>query len=354
MLLRLERKGGQGLPQRGEPFAVVDQIGKVHRQLLLHVLGVLVDGDHLQHLVGPVENGAAGGLVHAAVLHAHQPVLHDVQQADAVGPAQFVELADDVAGLLLLAVDGHRPALLKVQGDIGSGIGGHGRGNAHLQEAGLVILGLAGRVLQVQALMAQVPQVLVLGVVGLTADLQGHVVGLGVVDLLVPALDVPLPPGGDDLHLGSKTLDGQLEPDLVIALAGTAVADGVGPLGLGDLHQALGDDGPGKGGAQQVILVLGAHHHGGDDDVVHHLIRQIFHIQLGSAGLDGLFLQTIQLGALAHVAGDGDDLGIVVVLLQPGDDDGSIQTAGISEYDFFDLFLVRHGKKPPCRSMLEL
>ena len=38
---------------------------------------------------------------------------------------------------------------------------------------------------------AEVPEVLVLGVVGLPADLQGHVVGLGVVDLLVT-------PGGRD------------------------------------------------------------------------------------------------------------------------------------------------------------
>ena len=49
------------------------------------MLGIFIQGDHLQHLVGPVEDGAAGGLVDAAVLHAHQPVLHDVQQADAVG-----------------------------------------------------------------------------------------------------------------------------------------------------------------------------------------------------------------------------------------------------------------------------
>ena len=58
--------------------------------------------------------------------------------------------------------------------------------------------------------------------------------GLGVVDLLVPALDVPLPPGGDDLHLRGEALDGQLEADLVVAFSGAAVTDGVRPLLLGD------------------------------------------------------------------------------------------------------------------------
>ena len=45
------------------------------------------------------------------------------------------------------------------------------------------------------------PQVLVLGVVRLAADLQRDVVGLGIVDLFVAALDVPLTPRGDDLQV---------------------------------------------------------------------------------------------------------------------------------------------------------
>ena len=160
--------------------------------------------------------------------------------------------------------------------------------------------------------------------------------GLGVVDLLIPAFDVPLPPGGDDLHGGGKPLDGQFEPDLVVALAGAAVGDGVGPFGLGDLHQALGNDGPGEGGAQEIVLILGPHHHGGDDHVIHHLVHQVLDVQLGCAGLDGLFLQAVQLVPLAHVGGDGDDLGVIIILLQPGDDDGCIQPAGIGEHNFLN------------------
>jgi hypothetical protein len=82
-----------------------------------------------------------------------------------------------------------------VDGDVGRGVGGLLGGNAQLQEARLIVLRLQGRLFEVEALMAQVPQVLVLGVVGLTVDLQGDVVGLGVVDLLVTALDAPLTTG---------------------------------------------------------------------------------------------------------------------------------------------------------------
>ena len=173
--------------------------------------------------------------------------------------------------------------------------------------------------------------------------------GLGVVDLLVTALDLPLPPGGDDGHLRGKALDGQLEADLIVALAGTAVGDGVGVLFEGDLHQALADDGPGEGGAQQVVLILGTHHHGGDDHIVHHLVHQVLDVQLGRAGLDGLLVEALQLVALPHVGGYGDDLGVVVVLLQPGDDDGCVQPAGVGEDDLLDVFFVFHNGDLPVK-----
>ena len=315
------------------------------------MLGIFIQRNHFQNLVSPIEDGAAGRLIDAAVLHAHQAVLHDVQKADAVVAAQLVELADDIAGLHRLAVNGGRHTLDEIQGHVSGRVGSRGGGDAHLQKAGLVVLRLVGRVLQIQALVAQVPQVLVLGVVGFTADLQGDIVGLGIVDLLIAALDIPLPPRGDDGHFGGEALDSQLEADLVIALAGAAVGDGVRALLLGDVHQALADDGAGEGSAQEIVLVLRPHHHGGDDHVVHHFVNQVLDVQLRCAGLDGLLLQTLQLVALAHVCGDGDDLGVVVVLLQPGNDDGRIQAAGIGQHDFFDLFLA-HDVCPPDDGMI--
>ena len=161
--------------------------------------------------------------------------------------------------------------------------------------------------------------------------------GLGVVDFLLAALDVPFSPGGDDGHVGRKGLDAQLKADLVVALAGAAVADGVAAFLLGDLHQVLGDGRAGEAGAQQIgALVLGPGLQGGEDVVVDELVGQVQHIQLGSAGLDGLFLQAVQLGALAHVSGGGDDLA-AVVFLQPGNDDGGVQTAGVGQQNLVVL-----------------
>ena len=176
---------------------------------------------------------------------------------------------------------------------------------------------------------------------------------LGVVDLFLSGLDGPLSPGSDDLHAGRQGLDRQFEADLVVALAGAAVADGVGALFQGDLGQLNADQGTGKGGTHEIILILGAGLDGGEDVILHKLTGQVQHVQLGGAGLDGLFLQPFQLVGLAHVAGDGDDLGIIVVFLQPGDDDGRIQTAGIGENDLLDVFLMDHsGFLLFCESVL--
>ena len=76
------------------------------------------------------------------------------------------------------------------------------------------------------------------------------------------------------------------------------------------------------------------------------VLLQIQNVQLGSAGSLGLFLQAVQLGALAHVTGNGDDFAVVVVFLQPGNDDGGIQTTGVCQHDFFDVFLF-HNKRAP-------
>ena len=118
------------------------------------------------------------------------------------------------------------------------------------------------------------------------------------------------------------------------------MGDGVGAFGQRDLGELLADDGPRKGGAEQVLLILGIHHDGRDDNLVAHLVGEVGDDELARAGLDGLFLQTVELVALADVGRDGDDLRIIVIFLQPGNDDGRIETARVGQNDFLDLALI--------------
>ena len=84
MLVGFVGKSSQRLLQRREPLAIVDQISIVHSQLLLQMQRILVHSDHLQLLVGKVENGAARCFVYAPVLHTDQTVFHNVEKSYAV------------------------------------------------------------------------------------------------------------------------------------------------------------------------------------------------------------------------------------------------------------------------------
>ena len=275
-----------------------------------------------------VQDGAAGGLVYAAGLHAYQTVLHQIHKTYAILAAQLVEIGYHLNAVHLLAVSSSGDALLKVDGHIGSLVGSLFGGNTQLQEALLVVLGLICGILQVKTLMGQMPQVLVLGVVGLSCYAQRDVVCLSVIYLLITGLDAPLSPGSDYSHIRSKCLYGKLKAHLIVALACAAVGNGISALLESDLCYLLCNDGTGKGGAKKVLaLVYSPCLKGGIYIVLYEFFLEIQYIQLGSACLLSLFLKTVKLGALPNIGRNSDDFAVVVVFLEPGDYDGCIQSA---------------------------
>src|SRR5690606_33549508 len=58
---------------------------------------------------------------------------------------------------------------------------------------------------------------------------------------------------------------------------------------------------------------------------------------LGGTGLEGLFLEAVELLLLADVGAVGDDFGLVGVF-QPGQEDGGVEAAGVGDENFFDVF----------------
>ena len=52
-------------------------------------------------------------------------------------------------------------------------------------------------------------------------------------------------------------------------------------------------------------------------------------------------MHDIELIALADIGAARDDFAAIIIFLQPGDNDGRIETAGIGQYDFLD-FLFCH------------
>ena len=66
----------------------------------------------------------------------------------------------------------------------------------------------------------------------------------------------------------------------------------------------------------------------GNNIIITEFIDNVFNIQLGSAASLCSLFQTVQLLCLSAVDTDTDNF-VVKILLQPGNDSGSIQTAGI-------------------------
>ena len=100
-------------------------------------------------------------------------------------------------------------AIFKVNRHIGGLIGRLLRGDAHLQETWLVILRLVGRILQIQSLMREMPEVFILRIIGFTVNFQRDIVRFCILDLLFAGFEIPNPPGSNDLHARRKLFDRQ-------------------------------------------------------------------------------------------------------------------------------------------------
>ena len=68
-----------------------------------------------------------------------------------------------------------------------------------------------------------------------------NIVLLRVFDQRLTAVQIPHPPGGDNLDGRVEVVVGQLEADLIITLAGRSVGYGITPFHGGDFHLTLGD-----------------------------------------------------------------------------------------------------------------
>ena len=338
----------QHQPLRAPPVAVVDGVRVAGHQLVLEVGGLPVEGDRLDGAVGAQHDGAARGLVAAAGLHPHVPVLDDVDAADAVLAADRVQALDRGGRAHRLPVDRDHVAAPVAELDVARGVGRRLRG-AGPPPHPLVRLGR--RDFELVPLERDVQQVGVHGVGRCVAALalDGDAVLRGIGQELLAGVEVPLAPRGDDPDVRIERVRPELEAHLVVALAGGAVGDGVGAGALRDRHEVFGDQGAGDGGPQQVLAFVegvGAEHR--EHEIPGELLAHVLDEDLLHPQRLGLAPGRLQLLALPEVGGEGDDLASVP-LLQPLQDDGGIEAAGVGEHDFPDVGHGVRGSRMPVR-----
>ena len=216
-----------------------------------------------------------------------------------------------------MPIDRHRVAFLEPDHDLLGlirGIGGvHGE-SEHLGR------GCGPGVLQDSALVRDVEEVGIHRVGLLPGDRHRYPAFLGVLDEGRAPVEVPFPPGGNHPEIGGQRGHGELEADLIVALARRTVGDGVGAEGAGSSHQTLGDYGPGQGGPEQVMtLVDRAGPQGGVHGTVDETMGEVLDHCLHGSGRDGLLLGLGGLGTLTHVSGVSDHVR-TALLAEPGQD----------------------------------
>src|ERR1700756_4783001 len=84
------------------------------------------------------------------------------------------------------------------------------------------------------------------------------------------------------------------------------------------------------------MLVDGAGAERGPNVVSDKFFAQIFDIGAGGAGGERFLARGFEIFLLADVADHGDDFALII-FLQPRDDDGRVEPAGIGEDYFFGL-----------------
>ncbi len=149
---------------------------------------------------------------------------------------------------------------------------------------------------------------------------------------------IPLAPRRDHRQMRRERFVGQLEANLIVALAGAAVRQRIATGRQRDFHLPLGEQRARDRRAEQIlVLVLAARAHQLPEIFCDELLAHIGDLDFGRAGLARLRFEAGQLiAALADIAAHRDDFA-AVVFLQPRNDDGCVQPARVGECYFFGI-----------------
>ena len=166
---------------------------------------------------------------------------------------------------------------------------------------------------------------------------------LGVGEAVGARAQVPFAPRRDHAELRRERAIGQLEADLVVALARRAVRDRVAAGRARHLDLVLRDQRSRERGAEQIrALVDGAALDRREHEVAHELLARVDDHAVGGAGRLRLVGQPRQLLLLTDVGAVRDHFA-VVVLDEPLEDHRRVETAAVGEADAAHRGARSHG-----------
>jgi hypothetical protein len=103
-------------------------------------------------------------------------------------------------------------------------------------------------------------------------------------------------PGGNDLDIGLEGVEGKLETDLVVTLAGATVGNSEASFPLGDLDLSTSNDGTGQRSSQKVdVLVDSVAGNGGEAELLNELPAEVGNLALDGTELQGLLPDSVKV-----------------------------------------------------------
>ena len=205
----------------------------------------------LEFLVGGDQCDSTRSLVQLTGLDADQTVLDQIDTADALCACATVHLFDGLQRGDVVTVNLDRNALLEFDDDLI-----FDRRECRIVGIGVAVLGRAiPRILKEAGFNGAAPHVLVDGERALLGLHDRKLMLLSECDLDVTG-QRQVTDRADGLQCRINGGDGHLETDLVVALAGAAMGDGVGAELVGGAHEMLGDERAGNGGNQRIHTLI--------------------------------------------------------------------------------------------------
>ncbi len=313
------------------PKAVVHHLRDFRSQPVAQVQQVAIGRELLDQLMGRIEHGHARGFIDAAALHAHETVFDDVNPPDAVAPRDLVQLGHGFERAEPLAVHVHRHAGGKSNRDLLHFVGRLRGRNRHAEIDQFDTVDR--EILQPARLITDVQAVLIraigLGHGRLDRNLLLFAIGDHFAATGKQLAELFHPPRRDQFNGRLKRLGGELEAALIVALAGRAMSIGGRAHFASYLQTNFRDQRAGDRRAEQVdAFVLGLPLQNREGEIAAQLFAGVHNP--GALGAVGAGFGQRGLAILARLTQiDIDRVDFVALVLQPAQNDRSIQPAGV-------------------------
>src|SRR5580698_520288 len=305
--------------------------------MLLEVQQIAIKAKGLVFVVSGKQQRASRSFVAATRLDTNKAILHQIDAADSVASADFVQQFNQRYGVESLSTHRNWYAFFEPNFNLLFFVRSLLR---RLRQLPCARERRVARVFQLSAFVADVPEIAIATVDLFAAGSYRDATLLGVVEAIFARFEIPFAPWCDNFQLGSKRLISHLKANLIVAFTSATMTDSRSALPQRDFNLMLCDHGTGERSSEQILIFINRTCFQRRPDVSgKKFFAQIFDNDLAGSSFVGLVDDSLDIISLTHVSDHGDHF-VGVVFFEPWNDDGGIESTRVSKNNFFRF--IRH------------